>query len=87
MRILPELFKNNRRWAAEIQRADPDFFPALSQQQAPEYLWIGCSDSRVPANQIVGLLPGSLFVHRNVANLINQIDLLHLLVYRNFFEG
>ena len=75
MRVLPELFEANRRWAAEIQRADPDFFPALSQQQAPEYLWIGCSDSRVPANQIVGLRPGSLFVHRNVANLIHQIDL------------
>jgi len=75
MRILPELFEANRRWAAEIQRADPDFFPALSQQQAPEYLWIGCSDSRVPANQIVGMLPGSLFVHRNVANLLHQTDL------------
>src|SRR5690349_17740747 len=75
MRVLPELFQNNRRWAAEIQRADPGFFPSLSQQQAPEYLWIGCSDSRVPANQIVGLLPGSLFVHRNVANLIHQTDL------------
>ena len=75
MRVLPELFNANRRWATEIQRADPDFFLALSQQQAPEYLWIGCSDSRVPANQIVGLLPGSLFVHRNVANLIHQTDL------------
>ncbi|MEP7188787.1 MAG: carbonic anhydrase, partial [Roseiflexaceae bacterium] len=56
MRNLPELFNSNRSWATEIQRADPNFFPALSQQQAPEYLWIGCSDSRVPANQIVGLL-------------------------------
>jgi carbonic anhydrase len=75
MRVLPELFEANRRWAADIQRADPNFFPALSQQQTPEYLWIGCSDSRVPANQIVGLLPGSLFVHRNVANLVVHTDL------------
>lgn len=86
MRILPELFKANRRWAAEIQRADPDFFPALSQQQSPEYLWIGCSDSRVPANQIVGLLPGSLFVHRNVANLIHQTDLNCLSVMQYAIE-
>jgi carbonic anhydrase len=86
MRNLPELFKANRRWAAEIQRADPDFFPALSQQQAPEYLWIGCSDSRVPANQIVGLLPGSLFVHRNVANLIHQTDLNCLSVIQYAIE-
>jgi carbonic anhydrase len=86
MRVLPELFNNNRRWAAEIQRADPDFFPALSQQQNPEYLWIGCSDSRVPANQIVGLLPGSLFVHRNVANLIHQTDLNCLSVMQYAIE-
>jgi carbonic anhydrase len=75
MRVLPQLFENNRRWAERIQQADPEFFPSLSRQQAPEYLWIGCSDSRVPANQIVGLLPGALFVHRNVANLIHQTDL------------
>ena len=75
MQILPELFDNNRRWAGEIQRADPAFFATLSQQQAPSYLWIGCSDSRVPANQIVGLLPGSLFVQRNVANQVQHTDL------------
>ena len=86
MRVLPELFKANRRWASEIQRVDPDFFLALSQQQAPEYLWIGCSDSRVPANQIVGLLPGSLFVHRNVANLIHQTDLNCLSVMQYAIE-
>jgi carbonic anhydrase len=86
MKSLPELFKNNRRWATEIQRSDPDFFPLLSQQQSPEYLWIGCSDSRVPANQIVGLLPGSLFVHRNVANLIHQTDLNCLSVMQYAIE-
>jgi carbonic anhydrase len=75
MRTLPDLFENNRAWAARIARHDPDFFPKLSRQQSPEYLWIGCSDSRVPANEIVGLLPGELFVHRNVANVIAQIDL------------
>lgn len=72
---LDHLFDNNRRWSDEIRRNDPDFFPTLSRQQAPEYLWIGCSDSRVPANEIVGLLPGELFVHRNVANVINHTDL------------
>ena len=72
---LAHLFDNNRRWSEEIRRNDPEFFPTLSRQQAPEYLWIGCSDSRVPANEIVGLLPGELFVHRNVANVINHSDL------------
>ena len=75
MRILGHLFDNNRDWARRILRQDPDFFRKLSDQQAPEYLWIGCSDSRVPANQIVGLLPGELFVHRNVANLVVHTDL------------
>src|SRR5262245_8247126 len=74
MRTLPHLFENNRAWAARIARNDPDFFPKLSRQQSPEYLWIGCSDSRVPANEIVGLLPGELFVHRNVANVVAQTD-------------
>ena len=69
------LFDNNRRWSEDIRRSDPEFFPMLSRQQAPAYLWIGCSDSRVPANEIVGLLPGELFVHRNVANVINHTDL------------
>lgn len=72
---LKVLIQNNASWAARIKRDDPSFFDKLSQQQAPEYLWIGCSDSRVPANQIVGLLPGEVFVHRNVANLVVQSDL------------
>jgi carbonic anhydrase len=72
---LPELLENNRRWAASITEERPDFFPALATQQAPAYLWIGCSDSRVPANEIVGLMPGELFVHRNVANVVVHTDL------------
>jgi carbonic anhydrase len=75
MRVLSHLFENNRAWAAEMTRQDPDFFLRLSGQQAPQYLWIGCSDSRVPANQIVGLLPGEMFVHRNVANVVVHADL------------
>jgi len=75
MRVLSQLFTNNRAWAAEITRREPDFFARLSQQQVPEYLWIGCSDSRVPANQIVGLLPGQMFVHRNIANCVIHTDL------------
>jgi carbonic anhydrase len=74
-RALEHLFKNNRSWAARITKNDPEFFSKLSQQQAPAYLWIGCADSRVPANEIVGLLPGELFVHRNVANLVVHTDL------------
>jgi carbonic anhydrase len=72
---LSHLFENNRKWAADITAAHPDFFNRLAAQQAPEYLWIGCSDSRVPANEIVNLLPGELFVHRNVANLVVHTDL------------
>ena len=75
MRVLGKLFENNRRWAAETVRQDPDFFTRLASQQAPEYLWIGCSDSRVPANQIVDLAPGEMFVHRNVANVVVHADL------------
>src|SRR5688500_19467271 len=75
MNLLPELLENNRRWAAERVAADPGFFARLSALQAPPYLWIGCSDSRVPANQIVGLLPGEMFVHRNVANVVVHTDL------------
>jgi len=75
MRVLKHLFDNNRSWAAEMTRQDPEFFQRLSGQQSPEYLWIGCSDSRVPANQIVGLLPGEMFVHRNVANVVVHSDL------------
>ena len=69
------LFENNRNWARGISERDPNFFKALSEQQSPQYLWIGCSDSRVPANDIVGLLPGELFVHRNVANIVVHTDL------------
>jgi carbonic anhydrase len=75
MRILSQLFANNRVWAEEMARREPDFFARLARQQAPPHLWIGCSDSRVPANQIVGLLPGEMFVHRNVANLVVHTDL------------
>jgi carbonic anhydrase len=75
MRMLKHLFEANRAWAEAIRQQDPDFFRQLSRQQFPEYLWIGCSDSRVPANQIVGLLPGELFVHRNIANLVVHTDL------------
>jgi len=75
MRVLGHLFANNRAWAAEMTRQDPDFFRRLSGRQTPQYLWIGCSDSRVPANQIVGLLPGDMFVHRNVANVVIHADL------------
>jgi len=72
---LPHLFDQNAAWAREIQRRDPEFFLKLSRQQSPEYLWIGCSDSRVPANEIVGLLPGEVFVHRNLANVVVHTDL------------
>jgi carbonic anhydrase len=75
MKTLSHLFESNRAWAARIQREDPEFFRKLSRQQSPEYLWIGCSDSRVPANEIVGRLPGELFVHRNVANVVVHTDL------------
>ncbi len=72
---LQHLLQNNRDWADRIQRQDPHFFTRLARQQSPKYLWIGCSDSRVPANEIVGLPPGELFVHRNVANIVVHTDL------------
>ena len=72
---LVELFAKNRAWAADIVARDPGFFTELAKHQTPEYLWIGCSDSRVPANQIVGLAPGDVFVHRNVANVVVHTDL------------
>jgi carbonic anhydrase len=72
---LQELFDSNRNWAAETERREPGFFTGLLQQQTPQYLWIGCADSRVPANELVGLLPGELFVHRNVANVVVPTDL------------
>jgi len=75
MRVLKNLFDSNRAWSQRIQQHDPQFFLKLSRQQSPDYLWIGCADSRVPANEIVGLLPGELFVHRNVANLVVHTDL------------
>jgi carbonic anhydrase len=78
--MLDHLKANNRAWAARMQAAEPDFFSRLEGQQAPEYLWIGCSDSRVPANQIVGLDPGEMFVHRNVANLAPPQDANYLSV-------
>ena len=75
MNSLPKLFENNREWCKRILEQDPRFFEKLSEQQNPQYLWIGCSDSRVPANQVVGLAPGDVFVHRNVANVIVHADL------------
>ncbi len=75
MKQLNHLFEKNKEWADKIKEEDPNFFPQLSKQQAPEYLWIGCSDSRVPANQIVNLPPGEVFVHRNIANVVVHTDL------------
>ena len=73
--MLQHLFEKNRAWAAAIKQRDPEFFARLSRQQAPGYLWIGCSDSRVPANEIVDLPPGDVFVHRNIANVVVHTDL------------
>ena len=75
MKTLNQLLENNRLWAQNIKAHDPTFFQTLSQQQTPHYLWVGCSDSRVPANQIIGVSPGELFVHRNVANVVVHTDL------------
>lgn len=75
MDILTRLFEKNKAWAEAIHAKDPQFFEKLSRQQSPEYLWIGCSDSRVPANEILGLLPGEVFVHRNIANVVVHTDL------------
>ena len=74
MKEIKQLLDNNKKWASRIEEADPAFFDTLSKQQTPDYLWIGCSDSRVPANQIVDLLPGDIFVHRNVANMVIHTD-------------
>lgn len=73
--MLQHLFEQNQAWAAAIKQRDPEFFQKLSRQQNPEYLWIGCSDSRVPANEIMGMLPGEVFVHRNIANVVVHTDL------------
>lgn len=75
MPTLQKLLEQNRRWSEQVHHGNPDFFAKLSEQQSPDYLWIGCSDSRVPANQIVDMLPGELFVHRNVANVVVHTDL------------
>ncbi|MBD0371907.1 MAG: carbonate dehydratase [Pyrinomonadaceae bacterium] len=75
MKKLKHLFDKNREWAERVRANDPDFFENLSHQQSPNYLWIGCADSRVPANEITGLMPGEMFVHRNVANLVIHTDL------------
>ena len=72
---LTDLFERNRRWAAATETREPGFFTRLAQQQSPRYMWIGCADSRVPANELVGLAPGELFVHRNVANVVAHSDL------------
>jgi carbonic anhydrase len=74
MSDITQLLENNKQWSEEQTNSDPEFFNKLSERQKPEYLWIGCSDSRVPANQIVGLIPGDIFVHRNVANLVVHTD-------------
>ena len=74
MRVLPELIENNRKWAESVTQNDPAFFSKLAQKQSPEFLWIGCADSRVPANQIVGVMPGEVFVHRNIANVVVHTD-------------
>ncbi len=74
MESIQTLIKNNVAWADRMRRSDPEFFTHLAQQQSPKYLWIGCSDSRVPANQITGLPPGEVFVHRNVANVVQETD-------------
>jgi carbonic anhydrase len=75
MRFLKHIFDNNRAWAEKMEKQDPQFFQKLSAQQSPDYLWIGCADSRVPANEIMGLMPGEVFVHRNIANVVVHSDL------------
>ena len=86
-RDLTHLMEANRKWAAEMTTRDAEFFARLSRQQEPDYLWIGCADSRVPANEIVGLLPGELFVHRNVANVVGHTDLNCLSVIQYAVEA
>ncbi len=86
MHTLAHLLENNRRWAASMEEERPGFFAALAEQQAPRILWVGCSDSRVPANQITGLDPGEVFVHRNVANIVGHADLNALSVVQYAVE-
>lgn len=83
---LDPLFENNQRWIDSIISKDPEFFKKLAKQQKPEYFWIGCSDSRVPANEIMGLMPGEVFVHRNVANMVNSSDMNCLTVVQYAVE-
>ncbi|REL30132.1 carbonate dehydratase [Thalassotalea euphylliae] len=86
MSSIDHLFSKNQQWADKIREQDPDFFEQLSKQQSPEYLWIGCSDSRVPANQLLGLAPGEVFVHRNIANQVVHTDLNCLSVMQYAIE-
>jgi carbonic anhydrase len=86
MNELTELFEKNKKWAAKIRESDPDFFTRLSSNQNPEYLWIGCSDSRVPANQIIDVISGEIFVHRNIANVVVHTDLNALSVIQYAVE-
>jgi len=86
MKDLEQIFENNKRWAQSVHASDPDFFNRLSTQQSPKYLWIGCADSRVPANQIMSLPPGDVFVHRNIANVIVHTDLNALSVIQYAVE-
>ena len=86
MRVLKKLFEQNKKWAEKVKESDPNFFLNLSKQQNPQYLWVGCSDSRVPANEIVGMLPGEVFVHRNIANLVIHTDLNCLAVIQYAVE-
>jgi carbonic anhydrase len=86
MRVLKKLFEQNKKWAKKLKESDPNFFLNLSKQQSPQYLWVGCSDSRVPANEIVGMLPGEVFVHRNIANLVIHTDLNCLAVIQYAVE-
>ena len=86
MTTLSQLLESNRKWAAHVAQERPGFFGALVAQQAPEYLWIGCSDSRVPASEILGILPGEVFVHRNLANMVHQTDISCLSVLQYGIE-
>lgn len=86
MQKLEHLFERNKNWSEKIKKSEPDFFFKLSEQQSPKYLWIGCADSRVPANQIVDLMPGEIFVHRNIANLVIHTDLNSLSVIQYAVE-
>ena len=82
MKDILKLLNNNKAWAERVRRETPDFFTKLKRQQRPKYLWIGCSDSRVPANQITGLLPGEVFVHRNISNQVINTDMNLMCVLR-----